>query len=178
MCTCTAGLSLCGLATRGMCAEQSRTCTQCAGSDAVTMEEEHRELLRSNRVYLTDNLDPSTFSNLLLQEKLLSDNEFELMEAEKTTKHKAEFLLGKLTRKGPDAFGKFLDVLRKTSGQEYIAEHIAKQLEQCDAGRCAVSVTGYHPSCQVILFDFDVVRVSSVALCGKNIVAIASFDGV
>ena len=127
-----------------MCAEQSRTCAESAGSNAVTMEAIHRELLRSNRFYLIDNLDPSTFSNFLLQEKLLSDNEFEVMGAEKMTKHKVEFLLSKLPRKGPDAFQKFLDVLRKTSGQAYIAEHIAKQLERSDAGRCVVSVTGYH----------------------------------
>jgi hypothetical protein len=99
------------------------------GLDA-NMEAEHRDLLRSNRRYLLDNLDPDLISNALVEEKLLSEEEFDELREQRIRKKKVEFLLAKLPLKGPTAFNRFLKVLQDTPGQEFIA----KKLEPRDKG--------------------------------------------
>jgi hypothetical protein len=76
-------------------------------------------------------LDPDLISNALVEEKLLSEEEFDELREQRIRKKKVEFLLAKLPLKGPTAFNRFLKVLQDTPGQEFIA----KKLEPRDKGR-------------------------------------------
>jgi hypothetical protein len=61
----------------------------------------------------------------MLEAKLLSDDELDELQSKKATKEKIRYLLDKLPRKGPDAFKKFIDILRKTE-QGYVADQLLK----------------------------------------------------
>ena len=100
------------------------TCMQSRHTgSAIIMESKHREILKSNRVYLLDNLQPNAMVDHLMESKLLSEDDLEELRSERKTKEKIRFLLDKIPRKGPDAFDKFIDVLKKTD-QEYIANKL------------------------------------------------------
>ena len=91
------------------------------------MDDKHRDLLRTHRVYLLENLQPKSMIDHLVEKKLLSDDELDEIRAEKKTKEQIRLIIDKLPRKGPTAFDKFIEVL-KVTGQEYVATKLCGDL--------------------------------------------------
>ena len=98
------------------------------------MEEKHRTLLRRNRLYLIDNLEPKAFCDRLLQDGLITDDELDEMRGQPVRKEKVLLLLQQLPRKGPDAFDAFLKVLRETPGQAFVVTRLQQALEALERG--------------------------------------------
>ena len=78
------------------------------------MEERHRTLLLRNFIALERDLDPSALVSHLLQFEILSPDEWEAIENKGIRRNCARELLLTLMRKGPDAYGVFLEALNKT----------------------------------------------------------------
>ncbi|XP_065842395.1 caspase-3-like [Oscarella lobularis] len=95
------------------------------------MDPKDRALLRHNRVYLVSNLDPDTIDNALVAEDLMTEDQDEEMRSKATRKRKVEYLLDKISLKGPTAMKRFIKVLQENSSQSYIADHLLdKEKEQ------------------------------------------------
>lgn len=98
------------------------------------MEEKHRTVLRTTRLYLLDNLEPRVFSDRMLQDGLITEDDLERIDNETTRRDQINYLLRKLPLKGPDAFDRFLKVLRATRSQSFIATHLQEKVEALDRG--------------------------------------------
>ena len=84
------------------------------------MEKRHKDLLRKNRVGLVEDLDPMSLLSYLFQEQTLSENDVELIKAEKTRSSQAEKLLDVVPKRGPKAFDTFCRALERTDGQGHL----------------------------------------------------------
>lgn len=78
------------------------------------MEEKHKSLLRTKRLYLTEELQPlvDKIIDSLLEVDVLNDNMKQDIEAERTKVARVRKLLDILPRRGPLAFSKFCTVLQ------------------------------------------------------------------
>lgn len=93
------------------------------------MEKKHKDLLTSKRVFLVDNLDMEELYDHMIQTRLLSDNDMELLKSKITKTGMArEFLSSMLPRRGPKAYSRFIQALMSTEAQEFIAEELDKEL--------------------------------------------------
>lgn len=86
------------------------------------MDENHRNILLKTRLELVADLDVDYISSYLYQEDILTEDDYELVKAEKTRKAKAECLLETIPRKGPKAFGEFVKGLEMNAGSKHLAE--------------------------------------------------------
>ena len=90
------------------------------------MEQRHREILSSNRVYLTSNLDMKFIINHLTT-TLTPDMEERIMN-QCTNRDKVETFLKILDKRGPDAFPQFLDALTD-AGFDFIRQRLEEDLD-------------------------------------------------
>lgn len=79
----------------------------------VGMDENHRTLLRKNRMHLIRDLDGDRVASHLYSKEIFSEEDKALVNAEKTPQQKGEVLLDLLQRRGASAFEVFCDVLRE-----------------------------------------------------------------
>lgn len=97
------------------------------------MEKKHRDLLRRNRVTLVQDLEALRLLNYLFQEGTLSENDLDIVKAEKTRSDQAEKLLDILPRRGQKAFDVFCSALKKTDGQGHLLD-LLKTNESVSSG--------------------------------------------
>lgn len=87
------------------------------------MDEIHRHTLRTNWVYLMENLIPDELADHLLQESIITSDMYEEIRVKATKKEKITHLLFIIQRRGPRAFEKLLSALRNTE-QDFIADQL------------------------------------------------------
>lgn len=92
------------------------------------MEQIHKDALRRTRVALVKDLDVNNICDELLSQDIFTQLMMEYIMAERTRIDKVRRLLDDLVRRGPDAYLKFLDVLKKT-GYEFLANLIIQNEE-------------------------------------------------
>jgi len=90
----------------------------------------HYDLMckRKNYVFLMENLEMDELLDHMFQLQLLSRNMKEDVSVCRTHRDKAAKFLDILFRRGPDAFPKFIEALRKTD-QLFIADKILSSLQ-------------------------------------------------
>ncbi|XP_060569388.1 GRIP and coiled-coil domain-containing protein 2-like [Ruditapes philippinarum] len=78
------------------------------------MEERHRSALRRQRPRICEDLDLGTkFYAELIQAKIFKEDQIEQIKAQSTTRDQVTKLLDLLPKRGPDAFEKFVTLIRK-----------------------------------------------------------------
>ena len=87
------------------------------------MAQEHKDVLRKNRVFLLEELDPEPVIQRLFQNNLISKTALEDIQALPTNYRKSVALLEQLTKRGPCAFANFCRAL-SASGQNHIRHKI------------------------------------------------------
>ena len=92
------------------------------------MEEIHREKLRRNHIFLLENLKVHNFIDHVYssEHRILSDEDFEKISAQRTESDKIRQIVLILQRSGRKAFDVCIHSL-KSSGQEFIAEELLKE---------------------------------------------------
>ncbi len=78
------------------------------------MEKKHRDILTECHVELMQDLEPEKVFPLLIQERVLTEDDQERISKLATRKDRSEELLRKLKGCGPCAFGVFVKALEKT----------------------------------------------------------------
>ena len=91
------------------------------------MEQSETDLLKAHRVYIAENLQERRVVEQLFGDGVLDQMDKEEIRAETSTFDKCCLLLDKLSRKGPNAFERFLQALRR-SGQRYLADKLTGKL--------------------------------------------------
>ena len=86
------------------------------------MNKNHKKILLQTRVNLVKDLEANDVLNYLYQERILSENDVELVKAEKTRKARAEVLLDTIPRKGKRAFDEFVNSLKQQNGTKHLAD--------------------------------------------------------
>ncbi|EDO41832.1 predicted protein [Nematostella vectensis] len=86
------------------------------------MDPAHRRTLRTHRLDLIKDLEADKVASTLYGVGILDETDLEDIKAAKPSQEKAEILLDKLPKRGPDAFSKFCDAL------EDISPHLASYL--------------------------------------------------
>lgn len=84
------------------------------------MDKNHKELLRRNRERLVEDLEALSLLSYLFQEHTLSENDVDLIKAERTRSLQAEKLLDIIPRRGPQAFHNFCRALERGDGQNHL----------------------------------------------------------
>lgn len=92
------------------------------------MDQIHKDALRRTRVALVKDLDVNNVCDELLSQDIFTQLMMEYIMSERTRIDKVRRLLDDLVRRGPDAYLKFLDVLKK-SGYPFLADQIVKNEE-------------------------------------------------
>ena len=87
------------------------------------MAQEHKDVLRKNRVFLLEELDPEPVIQRLFQNNLISKTALEDIQALPTNYRKSVALLEQLPKRGPCAFAYFCRAL-SASGQNHIRHKI------------------------------------------------------
>ena len=82
----------------------------------------HRKILLKNRSDLVRDMEPNGLTSYLYQSEILSENDVDLIKAERTRKARAEFFLDTLPRKGPKAFDAFIESLKLENSTKHLAE--------------------------------------------------------
>ena len=77
------------------------------------MQQEHRQLLRSNRMTLTRDLEAKTVASHLYSKEIISETDNEEIQVQKTNQERSEMLLDKLPKKGPNAFETLCNILKE-----------------------------------------------------------------
>ena len=108
------------------------------------MNKAHKKLLLRHRLALVEDLDTEDVCGLLFQNRVITENDSELIAAEKTRRQRNEALLDLLPRKGPKAYGRFLEVLRETGIYGHLVDLLDSGLTI--PGRNAPSIPGRRPS--------------------------------
>ena len=80
----------------------------------------HRKLLLKKRVELVKDLEPNEIVGYLFQERILTENDVDLIKAEKTRRSRAELFLNTIPRKGPKAFTEFVKILQQNVGTRHL----------------------------------------------------------
>ena len=75
--------------------------------------------LIKNRIAILKDLEPSKYWNYLYQEGIFDMDDMDEVKAEKTRKKKAEALLEKVERSGPEGIAIFTDTLRQIQPHLY-----------------------------------------------------------
>ncbi|XP_078384574.1 uncharacterized protein LOC144667044 isoform X2 [Oculina patagonica] len=83
------------------------------------MEQEHREILRSRRIAIAEDLEPLKLLNRL---DVLDDDDREEIKTKETRREQAYALLDMLIRKGPNAFKNFVSTLYELKSQKHLAD--------------------------------------------------------
>ncbi|XP_068670877.1 trichohyalin-like [Montipora foliosa] len=89
------------------------------------MDKKHRNILRHHRPYLLENLQPIKLLPYL--SSILDESDRQEVRQEPTTEQQIDTLLDMLSRKGPDAFGQFINALERK--QMFIALHLKQETE-------------------------------------------------
>lgn len=92
------------------------------------MDQIHKDALRRTRVALVKDLDVNNVCDELLSQDIFTQLMMEYIMSERTRIDKVRRLLDDLVRRGPDAYLKFLEVLKK-SGYPFLADQIVKNEE-------------------------------------------------
>ena len=79
------------------------------------MNENQRNALRLCHVNLVRDLEPKYVLDVLYEDEILTDNDLELIKAEKSARGRCQLLLSILPTRGPSAYGSFQRALRKTN---------------------------------------------------------------
>ena len=87
------------------------------------MAQEHKDVLRKNRVFLLEELDPEPIIQRLFQINMISKTALEDIQALPTNYRKSVALLEQLPKRGPCAFVYFCRAL-SASGQNHIRNKI------------------------------------------------------
>lgn len=93
------------------------------------MDTAHRNLLRKNRLALSEDLDAKTATSYLYSEDIISEHDKEDIETAKTQRDKSEKLLDILPKRGPHAFEVFLKFLDDKQ------PHLSKLLQGVPEGK-------------------------------------------
>lgn len=93
------------------------------------MDNVHRETLRLNWVYLTENLSMNELLDHMLGQLVITDDMYEEIKVQSTKKEQITHFLLILPRRGPNAFDKFLEALRATS-QGFIVDKLIQTCNQ------------------------------------------------
>ena len=80
-----------------------------------TMNKLQRDILRRYHVNLVQDLEPKHVLDRLYQDGILTDNDLELIQAEKSVRGRCQVLLSMLPTRGPSAYGSFQRALREAS---------------------------------------------------------------
>lgn len=99
----------------------------------------HRETIRLNWVFLSENLETAELLDHMLGEFVITHDMYEEVKAERTKKEKISHFLFILQRRGPQAFDKFLDALVATN-QAFISEQLTQTHNQLIANNQAMQV--------------------------------------
>lgn len=94
------------------------------------MRAEEKSALQSAHVELMK-MNPTALKELLYAKKLLTMEEYEMLENKPTTGSKNSFIAMLLPKKDASAFGKFVACLRETSDENEVHKELADKLESC-----------------------------------------------
>lgn len=82
-------------------------------SGAVNMNQQDKLKLQQNRTAIVKDLDVKSVLDQLYADGIISSEDFERINAEKTTQDRCRYLLDMLPSKGPRAFSCFRESLQK-----------------------------------------------------------------
>ena len=100
--------------------------------DISKMQEEHRQLLRKHRMALSRDMEAKTVASHLYSKGIISENENEEIQVQKTSQERSEMLLDKVTRKGPNAFDTLCDILKEVQPHlEQLLRPVQPRGEKC-----------------------------------------------
>ncbi|XP_068670870.1 polyamine-modulated factor 1-binding protein 1-like isoform X2 [Montipora foliosa] len=89
------------------------------------MDKRHRNILKHHRPYLLENLQPIKLLPYL--SSILDESDRQEVKQEPTTEQQVDKLLDIISRKGPDAFGEFMNALERK--QMFIALYLKQETE-------------------------------------------------
>ena len=87
------------------------------------MDKRHRNILKHHRPYLLENMQPIKLLPYLTS--ILDESDRQEVRQEPTTEQQIDKLLDILSRKGPDAFGEFINALERK--QMFIALYLKQE---------------------------------------------------
>lgn len=90
------------------------------------MKKVDRKLLLKNRLSLVEDIEANDITSHLYQDGVITENDREKVEVQKTRRDRIEFLLDLLPRKGPKAFDQFCHVLDQSESYQHLARKLAK----------------------------------------------------
>lgn len=91
------------------------------------MEQKERDALQRNRIYISENMEAQEVVQVLFSRGLLVEEDMQRTKAETITKHRVYELLDILPRKGPKAFGYFVEALG-VCGFGHLASYLKSKL--------------------------------------------------
>lgn len=97
------------------------------------MDKKHRKALLRNRLAFVKDLEASDITGYLYEAGIITENDKDTIENQKTRRERVEYLLDLLPRKGPNAFSGFCVVLSK-SPYGYLGELLQPNSETKDTG--------------------------------------------
>jgi Caspase recruitment domain len=95
--------------------------------DSSAMDARHRQKLIDLRLKLVEDIVALELTDYLLNARILTDEDVEIIKSKTTTKDKARTLIDILPTRGPKAFGAFVSAL-KTHETNY--EHLVTLLQE------------------------------------------------
>lgn len=100
-----------------------------AGRVQVGMRVEEKSALQSAHLDLIRDMNPTALKDPLYNRKLLTLDEYEMLDSKPTTRSKNTFITMLLPRKGASAFRDFISCLRETGDENSAHIDLANDLE-------------------------------------------------
>lgn len=88
------------------------------------MDPSHAAKLRKSRVTLVNNIDAKELTGYLFQAHIITDEEIERIENEKTSLDRARMLIDIVTTRGPNAYPAFIAALSQYKHYEWLIEEL------------------------------------------------------
>ncbi|XP_052819900.1 caspase-7-like [Mya arenaria] len=86
------------------------------------MDQSHRDILKKNRTFIIDSIaNPIEVAERLFEQEIFSEGMRQEIEAQKTPNDKVRKIINTLPKRGPRAFGIFLEVLHATDNTDLAA---------------------------------------------------------
>ena len=90
--------------------------------------EKQKQILKDNRAFIVDNLDPDDVIDELIQEHLIGENAAQkvIQPMGWSREEKNRIIVNQLSMSGPGALEKFCEIMRRKKRQIFIAEELEK----------------------------------------------------
>lgn len=124
------------------------------------MDKCHKEILRKNRLWLSEELlVTETIVQFLYQENILTQAQVEVIESQESSKHRALKLLDTLPSRGPRAFDAFLQSLHEFS---WVQDALQRDLDSLHGGAALGSTDLSEQILHKVPTDRELSRIASL----------------